>query len=85
MTPALPLIAALEAGGTVAVVFDTPKGAPLPRTWNGHRVIDGRVHDYRFLDPRGVVVGLSALGKDAKADVRGFVVRVAEAYRAARK
>lgn len=71
---------ALEAGGTVAVVFDTPKGAPLPRTWNGHRVIDGRAHDYRFLDPQGVVVGLSALGKDAKRDVRGFVVRVRQAY-----
>lgn len=67
---------ALRAGGSVAVVFDTPKGAPLPKSWNGHKVIDGRTHDYRFLDPRGVVVGLSALGRDAKADGRGFVVRV---------
>lgn len=66
---------ALQAGGNVAVVFDTPKTAPLPKTWLGHRVIDGRLHDYRFLDPEGVVVGLSALGREARGDRTGFVVR----------
>lgn len=54
---------ALDNGANVAVVFDTPKTQPLPDSWRGYRVIDGRAHDYRFLDPAGVIVGLSALGK----------------------
>lgn len=58
---------ALSMGANVAVVFDTPKGDALPDTWRGVPVIDGRTHDYRFLDPQGVIVGLSALGK-AKGD-----------------
>ena len=63
----------LKLGGTVAVVFDTHKAADLPGVFHGFRVIDGRVHDLRFTDPRGVVVGLSALGQ-AKGDTSGFVV-----------
>jgi len=59
----------------VAVVFDTPKGEPLPETFEGVTVIDGRADDWRFKDPRGVVVGLSALGK-ARRDTTGFVVRL---------
>lgn len=66
----------LERGGNVAVVFSTPKGEPLPAKWNGHRVIDGRTHDFRFLDPQGVIVGLSALGSVMTADSRGMVIRV---------
>ena len=31
--------------------------------------------DCRFLDPPGVIVGLSAKGKRAHADTSGFVVR----------
>jgi hypothetical protein len=42
----------------VAVVFDTPKGQPLPQTYRGHEVIDGDKDDLRFLDPKGVIVGL---------------------------
>jgi hypothetical protein len=63
-----------DRGVNVAVVFDTPKGQPLPETFEGVPVIDGRVDDWRFRDPRGVVVGLSALGK-ARKDTTGFVVR----------
>ena len=59
----------------VAVVFDTPKSEELPTTWEGHEVIDGRVHDHRFDDPTGKIVGLSALGA-AKKDKTGFVVRL---------
>jgi len=60
----------------VAVVFRTKKGAPLPRTWAGRKVIDGDLHDLRFLDPKGgVVVGLRAKGR-AKKDTTGFVVEV---------
>jgi hypothetical protein len=60
----------LKAGGNVAVVFS---GRDLPPTWNGYRVINGDETDLRFLDPRGVVVGLYAKGTAAK-DESGFVV-----------
>jgi hypothetical protein len=60
----------LKRGGNVAVVF---RGKVLPTHWNGFKVINGDENDLRFLDPRGVVVGLSAKGK-AKTDTTGFVV-----------
>lgn len=60
-------IAALASGQNVAVVFDK-----LPETWGGYPVIDGDKNDFRFLDPRGVIVGLKAKGK-AKKDESGFV------------
>jgi hypothetical protein len=53
----------------VAVVFRDA----LPQTWNGYYVIDGTETDLRFLDSRGVVVGLLAKGK-GKRDRSGFVV-----------
>jgi hypothetical protein len=59
----------LKRGGNVAVVFRKT----LPKTWQGFRVIDGDKNDLRFLDPKGVVVGLIAKGK-AKTDTTGFVV-----------
>ena len=67
-------IEALQHGVNVAVVFDTPKGKPLPDTWNGFSVIDGDTHDLRFLDTHrlGLVVGLHAKGR-AKRDQTGFV------------
>lgn len=61
-------IAKLSAGKNVAVVFHT-----VPSVWNGFQVIDGDEHDLRFLDPRGVVVGLKAKGR-AKKDTSGFVI-----------
>jgi hypothetical protein len=60
----------LRQGGNVAVVF----WPTVPRSWNGFHVIDGDRHDARFLDPEGVVVGLSAKGI-ANEDHSGFVVR----------
>jgi hypothetical protein len=45
----------------------------LPETWKGFKVIDGDKTDERFLDEKGVVVGLKAKG-DAKKDQSGFVV-----------
>jgi hypothetical protein len=59
----------LKRGGNVAVVFRKS----LPTHWNGFPVINGDENDLRFLDPRGVVVGLTAKGK-AKTDTTGFVV-----------
>jgi hypothetical protein len=57
-------------GVNVAVVF----AADLPATWAGKPVINGDVTDLRFMDPRGIVVGLKAKGR-AKKDCSGFVVR----------
>jgi len=62
-------LAILARKGNVAVVFRKT----LPKTWQGYRVIDGDANDLRFLDPKGVVVGLKAKGK-AKTDTTGFVV-----------
>lgn len=55
----------------VAVVFN----GPLPATYLGRKVIDGDETDLRFLDPKGVVVGLKAKGR-AKQDKGGFVIHV---------
>jgi hypothetical protein len=60
----------LQKGRNVAVVFDV-----LPTTWNGYPVICGDNDDLRFLDPKNVVVGLTAKGK-AKKDDSGFVVKI---------
>ena len=60
----------LKRGGNVAVVF---RSKVLPSHWNGFTVINGDENDLRFLDPKGVVVGLTAKGK-AKSDTSGFVV-----------
>ena len=56
-------------GGNVAVVFDK-----LPETYLGKPVVDGDATDLRFLDPKGVIVGLKAKGK-GKQDESGFVIR----------
>jgi hypothetical protein len=61
-------------GGNVAVVFDK-----LPTTYMGKPVVDGDETDLRFLDPKGVIVGLKAKGK-GKKDESGFVVRLNEGY-----
>jgi hypothetical protein len=60
---------AFASGMNVAVVFEK-----LPPTWRGRRVVAGDQHDLRFLDPPGVVVGLTAKER-AKGDFSGFVVR----------
>lgn len=67
---------ALAHGVNVAVVFDTKRGAPLPRSFYGVPVLDGDVTDLRYLDPRGVVIGLRAKGR-ARRDRKSFVVKVA--------
>lgn len=61
--------AALAAGHNVAYVFKNK----LPRRHLGRKVIDGDKHDLRFLDPRGVVVGLIAKGAARKAASGGFI------------
>jgi hypothetical protein len=60
----------LETGGNVAVVFATAKGRALPESWNGFPVIDGDESDLRFLDPRGVVVGLRLKGQGSRRQLK---------------
>ena len=65
----------LKAGGNVAVVFRNK----LPATYKGFKVIDGDLHDLRFLDDKNVVVGLKeklTLNSKGKLDRdnSGFVV-----------
>ena len=59
----------LKSGGNVAVVFRNR----LPNEWNGFKVIDGDADDLRFLDEKGVIVGLVEKAR-AKNDSTGFVV-----------
>lgn len=66
--------AVLRAGGNVAVVFDRESEGDLPRRWHGYPVFNGDQNDLRFLDPRGVVIGLYAKGR-GRHDTTGFVVR----------
>ena len=69
---------ALTHGLNVAVVFDVKRGQPLPDSFLGARVIDGDLHDLRFLDSyQGAIIGLRAKGP-AKKDCTGFVVRASQ-------
>ena len=63
---------AMDQGYNVAVVFGLKKTLPMPATYNGTAVFNGDESDLRFLDPKGMVVGLYAKGK-AKKDTTGFV------------
>jgi hypothetical protein len=63
---------ALANGMNVAAVFHKVPLAYTVGPLNSVSVIDGDAHDLRFLDPRGVIVGLKAKG-NAKRDTSGFV------------
>lgn len=63
---------AISQGYNVATVFGLKKTEPMPAEYNGLPVFNGDDSDLRFLDPKGVVVGLYAKGK-AKKDTTGFV------------
>jgi len=63
------LQAVRDTGVNAAVVFRKE----LPDTFRGLKVIDGDKDDLRFLDPKGVIVGLIAKG-DAIHDDTGFVI-----------
>ncbi len=52
----------------IAVVFKE-----FPDTWKGRKVVNGDNDDLRFLDDKGVIVGLKAKGRAIK-DKSGFVV-----------
>jgi len=63
---------AISEGYNIAVVFGIKKTLPMPESYLGRPVFNGDESDLRFLDPKGVVVGLYAKGK-AKKDTTGFV------------
>jgi hypothetical protein len=63
---------AISQGYNIATVFGIKKTLPMPKTYMGRPVFNGDESDLRFLDPKGVVVGLYAKGK-AKKDTSGFV------------
>lgn len=66
------VVKAIAAGLNVAVVFGIPKKMEMPESYLGRPVFNGDDSDLRFLDPKGVIVGLYAKGK-AKKDSTGFV------------
>jgi hypothetical protein len=59
-----------KMGGNVAAVF----AGSLPKSYLGKPVVNGDDTDLRFLDPKGVIVGLVAKGK-GKKDTSGFVLQ----------
>jgi hypothetical protein len=61
----------VRAGGTAAVVVNTPKHA-VPAVWNGMPAVDGDATDDRTTDPTGCYV-LLAVKADGKRDASGFV------------
>ena len=64
---------AIAQGMNVTVVFDK-----IPATYKGKEVFNADETDLRFLDPKGVVLGLKAKGR-AKKDTTGFVVFMKQA------
>ena len=66
---------ALDRRYRVAVVFSNRSA--LPATWEGTAVVDADKHDLRFLEPAGVICGLTAKGKMRGKAMGGFVVHQA--------
>lgn len=62
------VLVALSTGMNIATVFKI-----VPTKYMGRSVINGDETDLRFLDTKGVIVGLKAKGK-AKKDITGFVI-----------
>ena len=66
------VLSAMIQGMNVAVVFGIKKTLAMPESYKNRSVFNGDESDLRFLDPKGMVVGLYAKGK-AKKDTTGFV------------
>jgi len=66
------VLGSIAQGYNVAIVFGLKKTQSMPETYLNRSVFNGDDSDLRFLDPKGVVVGLYAKGK-AKQDMSGFV------------
>lgn len=70
-------LAVLAAGGNVAAVFATREPKEFPKTYFGHKVVDGDRDDLRFKDKKNVVVALKMKGR-AMWDKAGFVQPLVE-------
>lgn len=66
------VLKAIQQGYNIATVFGLKKTQEMPESYLGRPVFNGDESDLRFLDPKGVIVGLYAKGK-AKKDTTGFV------------
>lgn len=66
-------IEAMHEGRNLAVVFTKELPTHFAIGDRILQVIDGDEHDFRPIDPVGVVVGLKAKGVKGKADMSGFV------------
>jgi hypothetical protein len=66
----------LNTGHNVAVVFNTQRNKPLPKTFGGFKVVDGDLTDYRPDDKKGVVVGLRFKRIANKADMANVLKSV---------
>jgi hypothetical protein len=69
----LDIAKAIEFGANVAVVFNLKKGLPMPTHFNGVEVYNGDQSDTRFLDPKGVIVGLYLKGK---SELKNFAIKI---------
>lgn len=78
-----PLLA--DAGFTgrsfgIAVCFNTKRSQDLPSVWNGLTVLDGDLHDLRFIDVNASggswIVGLRAKGAAKKPHLSTFTVSI---------
>lgn len=58
----------------VAIVLDIKKGFTLPKTFRNKPILDGDLHDARFLDTKNHYVGLRKKG--FKIDKSGFTINV---------
>lgn len=67
------VLKAIQQGYNVVTVFGLKKTEPMPETYNGRPVFNGDESDLRFLDPKGVIVGLYAKGRAKKDTTSGFV------------
>lgn len=71
-----PIVAKAVTNYSAGVSFSVVFHGAMPAYFLGRPVVNGDESDLRFLDPAGVVIGLTAKGR-AKRDASGFVVRLA--------
>ncbi len=65
----------LAMGGNVAAAFATKKAVDYTgKKMGGFNIVNGDLTDLRFLDGKGVIVGLTAKGHTWKHDTSGFFV-----------
>jgi len=75
---------ALEMGYNVAMIFNTTNENHIPAMYNGYKVVNGDITDYRVADGKGVIVGLKwkrIANKEVEKQVRQsvFVVQLEDA------